>query len=76
MVLQTSIKVTKESKEKWTTYKNHPKESMESMINRILKLAYDDEEPLNGKDLKDIQDSLNDFKNNKFKSNKELLAEL
>ncbi len=76
MVLQSSMKVTKASKEKWATYKNHPKESMESLINRVFKLAYDDEEPLNGKDLEDIQDSLNDFKNNKFKSNKELLAEL
>ena len=34
---QTSIAVSKESKEKWEEFKNHKHESFEAMINRILK---------------------------------------
>lgn len=72
----SSIQVTPKSKKQWESYKNHPRESMEKMINRILKLAYEDEEPLTKIDLKDIEASLKDFKNGKFTTNKELRAEL
>ena len=76
MVFQSSMKVTNEAKVRWAIHKNHPKESMESLIDRTFKIAYADEEPLNDKDFEDITASLNDFKNGKFKTNKELLAEL
>ncbi len=72
----SSIQVTPKSKKHWENYKNHPSESMEKMINRILKLAFEDEEPLTKIDLKDIEASLKDFKIGKFTTNKELRAEL
>ncbi len=75
-MVESTMSVSKEAKERWATYKNHPKESMESLIDRVFKLAYDDEEGLSDQDLENIAASLNDFKNNKFKTNKELLAEL
>ena len=76
MVLQTSMKLSKKSKKEWGEHKNHPKESMEALINRTFKLAYGNEEPLDARDISDIEKSLVDFKNGNFKTNAQLLKEL
>lgn len=76
MVLQTSIKVTKKSRKEWEEYKNHPSESMEGMINRILKSLYDQDERLNAKDLGDIKLAMDDFANGRFTTHEDLRKEL
>ena len=72
----TSMKVTKKSMQEWTNYKNHPSESMENMINRILKSVYDEDERLNKEDLADIKLAMKDFEQGKFTSNKDVRKEL
>ena len=72
----TTIKVSKESKQRWENYKTYPKESMEDLINRAFMLAYETEDPLNDKDLEDISKSLDDFRNNRYKTTDQLLKEL
>ena len=69
----TSIQVSKKSKEQWRTLKNHPSESFENMFNRILKYVYeDDSDLLTEQDLKDIEKSIQEFKEGKFVTNDEL----
>ena len=75
-MVESTMSVSKESKVKWSTYKNHPKESMEALINRTFRLAYVNEEPLDARDISDIEKSLVDFKNGNFKTNAQLLKEL
>jgi hypothetical protein len=72
----TTMKVTRKSIQEWTNYKNHPSESMENMINRILKSVYDKDEYLNKEDLKDIKLAMNDFEQGRYTSNKDLRKEL
>ena len=76
MNTMTSIQVSKKSKERWAKIKNHPQESYEDMINRIIHIAYEDGEQLTKKDLKDIAESLKDFENNRFTTNNDLKKEL
>ena len=76
MKTMTSIQVSKKSKERWAKIKNHPQESYEDMINRIIQTAYEDGEQLTKKDLKDIAESLKDFENNRFTTNHDLKKEL
>ena len=61
----SSIGVSHESKENWKKYKNHPGESFEHMINRILKQS-DEEDYLTEEDLKGIETSLNQIKNGQY----------
>ena len=69
----SSIQVSKDSMNQWKTLKNHPSESYEDMFNRILKNVYeDDSDLLTKKDLKDIQKSLQEFKEGKFTTHDEL----
>ncbi len=75
-MVESSMSVSQESKLKWAAFKNHPKESMEALINRTFNLAYVNEEPLDARDISDIQRSLADFKNGNFKTNAQLLKEL
>lgn len=73
----TSIQVSKESKKAWDSFKNHPQESYENMINRILKSYYeDDSELFTAKDLQDIEKSIKEIKSGKYTTNKDLRKEL
>jgi hypothetical protein len=66
---QTSIAVSKKSKEEWETFKNYKQESFESMINRILKSqTEEDAELLTPKDILEIEQSIRDIKKGKFKT--------
>ena len=63
----TSITVSKESKKFWESFKNYPEESIESMINRILKSkAAEDAELLTKEDLAEIKQSVLEFEQGKF----------
>ena len=68
----SSIGVSHESKENWKKYKNHPGESFEHMINRILKQS-DEDDYLTEEDLKGIETSLNQIKNGQYVTLDELL---
>jgi len=73
----TSIQVSKKSKKKWDSFKNHPQESYENMINRILETVQeDDAELLTSKDIKDIEKSIKEIKSGKYTTNKDLRKEL
>ena len=69
---QTSIAVSKKSKDQWLKFKNHPNESFEDMINRILKSHLEDADLLTGKDLLEIEKSMKEIKKGKFITHKEL----
>jgi len=66
---QTSIAVSKKSKEEWESFKNYKQESFEAMINRILKSqAEEDSELLTADDISEIEQSIKDIKKGKFKT--------
>lgn len=73
---QSTIAVSNKSKKEWEQFKNHPQESFESMINRILKDHFDEDERLNAKDLTDIKLAMNDFVKGRFTTNKDIRKEL
>ncbi len=69
----TSIQVSKNSKAIWNTLKNHPSESFETMINRMVNiLNEDDSELLSKKDVLEMEQSVNDFKNGQYITNDDL----
>ncbi len=64
---QTSIAVSKKSKEEWEKFKNYPGESMETMINRILKhQKEEDEELLTEKEIAEIKASVADIEQGNY----------
>lgn len=70
---QTSIAVSKKSKEEWERFKNYKQESFESMINRILKSQEEeDAELLTKEDILEIEQSIKDIKKGKFKTLKQM----
>jgi len=70
---QTSIAVSKKSKEEWESFKNYKQESFESMINRILKSqAEEDAKLLTPEDILEIEQSIKDIKKGKFKTLKQM----
>jgi len=75
-MVESTISVSRETKQFWATYKNHPSESMENMFNRILKSVYDEDERLNKQDLADIKLAMKDFEEGRFTSNKDVRKEL
>lgn len=70
---QTSIAVSKKSKDQWLKFKNHPNESFEDMINRILKFTIEeDADLLTDKDLLEIEKSMQEIKKGKYITHKQL----
>jgi len=69
---QTSIAVSKKSKDQWLKFKNHPNESFEDMFNRILKSLEEDTDLLTDKDLLAIEKSMQEIKKGKFITHKQL----
>ena len=66
---QSSIAVSKKSKEAWETFKNHPSESMEAMINRILKVkSEEDADLLTAEDILEIKASIAEIEQGHFKT--------
>lgn len=74
MESMTSIQVSKNSKEQWSTMKNHPGESFEAMINRMVNtLNEDDSDLLTTKDILEIEKSIKDIKAGKYITNAQLM---
>ena len=74
---QTSIVVSKKSKEEWEKFKNYKQESFESMINRILKSQSDeDEELLTKEDILEIEQSIKDIKKGKFSTMEQMKTKI
>jgi len=70
----TSIQVSKNSKKHWNTLKNHPSESFEAMVNRLINtLNEDDSDLLTDKDVLEIEQSIRDIKEGKFMTNAQLM---
>ena len=73
MESMTSIQVSKNSKEVWNALKNHPGESFEAMINRMVNiLNEEDSKLLSKKDILEIEQSIDDFKNGRYITNDDL----
>lgn len=69
----TTIQISQKSKEKLASLKNHPSESFEEMINRLLaSFIEEDVNLLTDKDMRDIEKSIQDIKSGKFMTNKQL----
>ena len=69
----TSIAVSKKSKEEWEQFKNHPGESMETMINRILKnQKQEDEELLTQEDIAEIKASILEIEKGNYKTQSQM----
>ncbi|MBM2819257.1 MAG: hypothetical protein HW410_939 [Nitrosarchaeum sp.] len=69
----TTIQISQKSKEKLASLKNHPNESFEDMINRLLAaFVEEDADLLTDKDMRDIEKSIQDIKSGKFMTNKQL----
>ncbi len=74
MESMTSIQVSKRSKEQWNTMKNHPSESFESMVNRIIDTLHeDDSDLLTTGDILEIEKSIKDIKAGKYITNAQLM---
>lgn len=72
---QTSIAVSRKSKDLWESFKNHKHESFETMINRVLKSQMqEDAELLTDKDISEIEQSIRDIKKGKFKTLEQMKA--
>ncbi len=72
----TSIAVSKKSKEQWEQFKNYPGESMEAMINRILKSKIEEDvELLTREDLAEIKQSLLEIEQGNFYTLKQIKTE-
>ena len=65
----SSISVSKKSKKQWEGFKNHPSESMEAMINRILKIkSEEDADLLTVEDILEIKSSIAEIEQGHFKT--------
>jgi len=65
----STIAVSNESKEEWEKFKNHPGESMEKMINRILKVkSEEDADLLSAEDIREIKASVLEIEQGNFKT--------
>ncbi len=70
---QTSIAVSKKSKREWAKFKNYKQESFEAMINRILKSQTEEDlELLTRQDILDIEKSIFEVQQGKFKTLKQM----
>ena len=74
MESMTSIQVSTNSKDLWSTLKNHSGESFEAMVNRLINtLNEDDSDLLTDKDISEIEQSIQDIKEGKFMTNAQLM---
>ena len=69
--MKTTIQVDKKIKDKLKAMKVHPKESYNEIIDRLISVSYDDEE-LSDETMKDIEDSLEQIRQGKTLSMKEV----
>ncbi len=72
-MVSTSIAVSKKSKEEWEKFKNYPGESMETMINRILKnQKEEDEELLTPDDIAELETSILEIEKGNYKTQSQM----
>jgi len=69
--VKTTIQVDKKIKDKLEAMKVHPKESYNEIIDRLISVSYDDEE-LSDETMKDIEESLEQIRQGKTLSMKEV----
>lgn len=67
----TSIQLENKTKTKLEKMKMFSRESYNDVVNRLLKIAEDDD-TLNVKTIKDLEDALDDVKNKRFISHKKV----
>ncbi|MGB9176653.1 MAG: antitoxin VapB family protein [Methanoregula sp.] len=72
MQAATSIYIREDLKDQLTSLKRHPKESYNDVIERLLDLAVDDE-LLSEESLRGLEESLQDIRQNRLISEKEIM---
>ncbi|EQB69363.1 DUF7557 family protein [Cuniculiplasma divulgatum] len=73
--METTIQIKKDLKERLNSLRLNPKESYDSVIRRLLKLA-EDEEPLSKDTIEKIEMSLKDIKEGRVYSTDEVRKRL
>lgn len=71
----TTIQLKKSTKSKLDTFKINPRESMDSLIERLMNMATDDE-PLSDEEIKGIEKGLADIKAGRVYTTKQLEKKL
>jgi len=69
----TSVQISKKTHAKLTSFKNYPTETFEALFKRIIQqMAEEDDNLLTKEDLDQIQISLEQIKNGKFTTQKQM----
>ena len=75
--MPTSIQIEKETKERLDKFKNHPRETYNEVIDRIINLMSEqDKEELSPSTIKNIEKSLAEIKAGKVSSHKDVKRRL
>ncbi|MFZ3167318.1 MAG: hypothetical protein WA130_06855 [Candidatus Methanoperedens sp.] len=74
MTATTTICIDPQVKDKLISLKSHPRESYNSIIERLTNLAID-EEPLSDEAIKGIEEALEDIKHGRLHSEEEIMKD-
>ena len=70
----STISITKDLKERLQALKQHPKESYNDVIERLVTLAVD-QDPLNDEAIKGLEEALKDIRQHRLHSEAEIMDE-
>jgi len=68
----TTVPLSQQTKQELVSFKNHPSETFEQLFQRILKNLVEDDDLLTKDDLEQIDKSLEQIREGKFKTQKQM----
>ena len=74
--MPTSIQIEKEVKERLDKFKNHPRETYNEVLDRMIRIMSEQDAELSPKTIKNIEKSLAEIKAGKVYSHKEVKKRL
>ena len=74
MQATSTISIRKDLKERLQALKQHPRESYNDVIERLVTLA-EDQDPLNDEAIKGLEEALEDIRHRRLHSEAEIMAE-
>lgn len=74
--MPTSIQIEKEVKERLDKFKNHPRETYNEVLDRMIRIMSEEDAELSPKTIKNIEKSLAEIKAGKVYSHKEVKKRL
>jgi predicted transcriptional regulator len=75
VAVKTTIQVDKKVKDRLESMKAHPKESYNEIIERLISISYDEQE-LNDQTVKNIEEALEDIKQGRLYTTKQVKERL